>query len=134
MSQQYGGYNPDDPYRAGEAPAGEPYGGQLYSTPGTPPPGGYYGTNAYYQGYSAPQPTNTLAIVSLVTSILGLSIIGIVTGHVARGQIRRSGEGGAGIALAGLIIGYVVLVIEVAVILALVGVFVIAGSSSGGSF
>jgi hypothetical protein len=31
----------------------------------------------------------------------------IVTGHIARGQIRRTGEAGGGLALAGLIIGYV---------------------------
>jgi hypothetical protein len=31
---------------------------------------------------------------------------GIVCGHIARGQIKRTGEGGDGLALAGLIIGY----------------------------
>lgn len=51
--------------------------------------------------------TNVLAIVSLITSIIGLSIVGIITGHVALGQIRRTGETGHGIALAGTIIGYV---------------------------
>ncbi len=30
----------------------------------------------------------------------------MVLGHVARGQIRRTGEGGSGLAMAGLILGY----------------------------
>jgi hypothetical protein len=35
------------------------------------------------------------------------SIAAIITGHIARSQIKRSGEQGAGMALAGLILGYV---------------------------
>ncbi len=51
--------------------------------------------------------TNVLAIVSLVTSIIGLSIVGIITGHMSLSQIKTRGEAGHGLALAGLIIGYV---------------------------
>ena len=65
----------------------------------------------------APAKTNTLAIVSLVASILSfvtfvfiLSIGGIVAGKKAQRQIAASGEGGAGIAKAGVIIGWVSLV------------------------
>lgn len=61
--------------------------------------------------------TNTLAIVSLVASILSfvtfvfiLSIVAIVVGNAAKRQIATSGEGGAGIAKAGVIIGWVSLV------------------------
>jgi hypothetical protein len=56
--------------------------------------------------------TNRLAIVSLVLSLAGLvtygltSIVGIVLGHLARGQITRTGEQGAGLAVAGIIVGY----------------------------
>ena len=56
--------------------------------------------------------TNGFAIASLVCSLATLmfcgigSILGIVFGHVARRQIKRTGEGGAGLASAGLIIGY----------------------------
>ena len=32
---------------------------------------------------------------------------GIIAGHIALGQIKRTGEGGHGLALAGTIIGYV---------------------------
>jgi hypothetical protein len=35
------------------------------------------------------------------------SIVAVVTGHIARRQIKRTGEQGAGFALAGLILGYV---------------------------
>jgi hypothetical protein len=63
------------------------------------------------------KPTNQLAIVSLVASILSWvlfpvagALVGVVTGHMARGQIRQSGESDAGLALAGLIIGYAHLV------------------------
>lgn len=72
---------------------------------------GGYGQQPGY-GYPAAPPTNTLAIVSLVSSlatfVLGVTaIVGVITGHMALGQIRRTGEGGRGMALAGLIVGYV---------------------------
>ena len=51
--------------------------------------------------------TNTLAIVSLVTSILGIGIVGIITGHISLSQIKKTHEQGHGLALAGLIIGYI---------------------------
>ena len=51
--------------------------------------------------------TNTLAIVSLVTSIIGLGIVGIITGHISLSQIKKTHEQGHGMALAGLIIGYI---------------------------
>lgn len=61
--------------------------------------------------------TNTLAIVSLVTSILSfvtfvfiLSIAAIMTGRIAKRQIAASAEGGAGIAKAGVVIGWVSLI------------------------
>lgn len=58
--------------------------------------------------YQQPTPpgTNVLAVLGLVFSFF-IGILGIVFGHIARAQIRRTGEGGAGLALAGLIIGYV---------------------------
>lgn len=56
-------------------------------------------------GYYAP-PTNTLAILALVLGFV-ISPGGIICGHIALNQIKRTGEGGRGLALAGLIIGYV---------------------------
>jgi Domain of unknown function (DUF4190) len=59
-------------------------------------------------GYApnAPAPTNVLAIVALVSAFF-IPVAGIVCGHLALGQIKRTGENGRGLALAGLIIGYV---------------------------
>ena len=42
--------------------------------------------------------------------------LGIIFGHVARGQIKRTGEGGQGLATAALVIGYLQVILIVAVI------------------
>ncbi|MFE9422089.1 DUF1707 and DUF4190 domain-containing protein [Kitasatospora sp. NPDC006697] len=57
-------------------------------------------------------PNNGMAIASLVLGLLCLPSMGltglpaVVTGHVARGQIRRSRESGDGMATFGLVVGY----------------------------
>jgi hypothetical protein len=48
----------------------------------------------------------------LVAAIL-CSPIGVILGVIARGQIKQSGEGGDGLALAAIIIGAVFLLISV---------------------
>ncbi|WP_236581194.1 DUF4190 domain-containing protein [Rhodococcus sp. T7] len=63
--------------------------------------------------------TNTLAIVALILGIVS-GFIAIPFGHVARRQIRRTGERGAGMALAGLIFGYLSLAAIVAVVVLVV--------------
>jgi len=73
--------------------------------------------------------TNVLAIVSLVTSIIGLSIVGIITGHMGMNKIKKTGESGRGLAIAGLIIGYLGLV--VVVIWVVVAISAAAALSSG---
>lgn len=62
----------------------------------------------------APPRTNALAIAALscgVAQFLGFWLLGtipaVVCGHMARRQIRRTGEQGDGMALAGLILGWV---------------------------
>ena len=65
----------------------------------------------------AAQTTNGLAIASLVLSILGFfgigSLLGIIFGYKARREIRESRgyQSGDGLALAGIIIGFVTLVL-----------------------
>lgn len=71
------------------------------------------------------QGTNGLAIASFVTSLFGLTILAIIFGHIAKSQIRTSGQGGSGLATAGLIIGYIFLVIQFFAFISLVG---LAGS------
>nr|WP_249420112.1 DUF4190 domain-containing protein [Rhabdothermincola salaria] len=66
--------------------------------------------------------TEPLAIWSLVLSILGFAcglsaIGGIICGHLALGAIKRNGTGGKGLAIAGLVIGYLFVAAFVAVVL-----------------
>ncbi|WP_415971832.1 DUF4190 domain-containing protein [Rhodococcus sp. 077-4] len=122
----------------------QPYGGQQYppyqdpnaqyQNPQYPNP--QYGNAPYAGGYQVPAATNTLAIVSMVLAILGLtflplfaSICAVVCGHIARGQIKRTGEGGSGFATAGLVIGYVTIALFVVIVGAII-IFAIAASGS----
>jgi len=86
-------------------------------------------------GYYAPivRQTNTLAVVSLVASILawlGLfgigGIIGIITGTIARREIRASNgrQEGDGIALTGIILGGVNVVLSCLALLCILAFFV----------
>ncbi|MGY2127490.1 DUF4190 domain-containing protein [Blastococcus sp. SYSU DS0617] len=77
-----------------------PYGQDQYGQ-------GQYGQPAYGQpayGHPYGRPTNSLAILSLVLAFV-FAPAGLVTGIIARRQIRRTHEDGAGLALAGIIIG-----------------------------
>jgi hypothetical protein len=77
--------------------------------------------------------TNNLAIVSLVSGLLGWtllpwigSIVAIVTGHMARGEIRRNPDTqeGDGLAVAGLVMGWGMVALSV---LAVVAIFMFFG-------
>jgi hypothetical protein len=112
---------PAEAYQPPGSSAG-PYG----AVPGYADPQGYagYGQAGYGPSY-APPPygygagrTNGLAIASLVCSLGGLvtcisAPVGVVLGHVARRQIRQTGEEGSGMATAGLVIGYIFTVLGV---------------------
>ncbi len=71
--------------------------------------------------------TNTLSIVALILGIL-IPIGGIVTGHIALSQIKRTGEAGHGLALAGTIIGYVLTVGYILFWIFIVVILAVAGS------
>ena len=62
----------------------------------------------------AAPPINTLSIVALVLAFV-VPLGGIICGHLALGQIRRTGERGHGLALAGSVIGWVLTVFLVLV-------------------
>jgi hypothetical protein len=68
---------------------------------GAPPP-----APGPYPPYPAARPTNTMAIVALVSSLV-MAPLGIIFGHISLSQIKRSGDDGRGLALAGTVIGYV---------------------------
>lgn len=65
------------------------------------------------------RPTNALAVVALICGLIQPFTVGltmfpaIFLGHAARRQIRRSGESGGGLALAGLLLGWVGVTIAV---------------------
>jgi len=115
---------------------------QPYQQPAPTPSYQQPGYNAPQPGYNAQPyapaaPTNTLAIVSLILSIVGVGIGGIITGHIARKQIAQTGEGGSGLALAGLIIGYVTVGIGVIVVIFYVIAIIIAiaaGTAASSSY
>jgi hypothetical protein len=96
----------DWPDPAQPAPAfghpSEPTTAPAHPYPGTYPPPGY----APYPVIVSP-PTNGMAIAALVCAVLGLGPIAAILGHVARRQIRETGEQGDGFALAGIIVGWV---------------------------
>jgi hypothetical protein len=87
----------------------------------------------YRQGpYPAAGPrTNSMAIASLACGIGQIffwfiaGVPAIVFGHVARRQIRESGEAGDGMALAGLILGYIGVIGPLIAIIT--GLFFLAG-------
>lgn len=86
---------------------------------GYPPPSGAYppqGAYAGYYGYPQPQPTNSLAVVSLVCAFL-FAPLGIVFGHISLSQIKKTGEEGRGLAVAGLVISYLITVLTIVVVL-----------------
>ena len=103
--------------------------------------GPYGGTGVYPPyGYGQPTPfgapatrkkTNGLAIASLVCSCAGIlflgvpGILGIIFGFVARSQIRKANgsQGGEGLALAGIIVGFAWIAI-------LVVIFVVAATNT----
>jgi hypothetical protein len=67
---------------------------------------------AYPYPYGSPR-TNSLSIASMVSGILSWVLcpffgggLAVIFGHVAKSQIKQSGEAGGGMATAGLVLGY----------------------------
>jgi hypothetical protein len=119
--------------------SGQPAGYPQY--PATYPTSPGYGYEQTYPGYNAPVTTptartNGLAIASLVVSLVALvstpcygiggiviGAVGAILGHVGKRQITERGEQGGGMAMAGIIIGWISLAIGI-IVLVLIGVFV----------
>ena len=78
------------------------------------PAGPFNAVAPYHAGYyPAPQPpTSGVAVASLICGIaefftLGIAAVpAVILGHVARSNIKRTGERGDGLAIAGLVLGY----------------------------
>jgi len=102
-----------------------------------------YPAQPYQQQYPAPQyatapPNNVLAIISMISSIVGfftfgiLSILGVILGHIGLSQIKNRGEGGRGFAITGLIVGYIgigLYLLWLLVVIVFIGIFGVAAST-----
>lgn len=95
-----------------------PFGPGVGGQPGQPGQMGQPG-QPQFPGYM-PQTgsSNTLALVSVILSGLGLltfitAPIGAILGHVSLSQIKKTGQNGRGLALAGAIAGWVITVLWV---------------------
>jgi hypothetical protein len=81
--------------------------------------------------------TNSLAITSMICGIAQLmfgplaTVPAVVCGHMARSQIRRTGEQGAGMALAGLVLGWIGVGFTALVVIAAILLTVAVSSGSG---
>lgn len=94
-------YPQQQPYGAQQPYAGQPYPGQPYQ--------GYPS-----QQYAPVTPTNTMAMLSMIAGIAGLtllpvigSIAAVIMGPMARKEMARTGEQGQGMATAGVITGWI---------------------------
>jgi Domain of unknown function (DUF4190) len=141
--------------------AAQPYSAEPYAAPSYPaqpyaPATGYEVPPAAqpypapYPGYGYPvvqaEPTNGLAIAALVVSIIGavglcfygfggyLGIVGAILGHVAGRQIRERGGQGAGMAKAGVIVGWIATAIAVIATAVIVGFVVWAANQPPSTF
>ena len=89
-------------------------------------------TQPYAQG-TAPAPYNVLAIVSLVVAIVGfawLSLGAVIMGHLALSQIKKTGQQGRGLALAGTIVGYAGILTTIIIVIFWI-IFAVVLASSG---
>jgi hypothetical protein len=90
------------PQQPGWPPQQPGYPPQQYGHPPQPP----------YPYYGYPQPrTNGMAIASMVLGILWIywvgSVLALAFGYIAKSQIRERGEGGSGMATAGIVLGWI---------------------------
>lgn len=86
--------------------------------------------------YGAQRPTNGMAIAALICGVCQIffwfvaGIPAIVLGHMARKQIRQTGEAGDGMALTGMILGYIGLALT-ALFVILIVIIAVAASRHG---
>ena len=100
---------------------------QLGSVVADLPSGPSFGVMPYQGGYYpvVTNPTSGLAIGALICGIAEIFTLGfaavpaVILGHLARQNIRRTGERGDGMAIAGLVLGYLGIGIWTLVIIAL---------------
>jgi uncharacterized protein DUF4190 len=142
--------NPETPRPAYPPPPPLPqYGAPPYGAPpyGAPPygapqygayPGGYPPPPPQpYSGWAPPPtaPKNGLGVVALVIAIIGLvfcwSVIGgvilgiaaVIIGFVARGRVKRGEATNGGVAIAGIVLGFLAIIVSLVFIPIWIGMF-----------
>jgi hypothetical protein len=102
--------SPPPPYGQAPPPGQSPAYGQNPAPPYgqyPPPPYGQYPP----PGYVPARPMNGFAIASMVLGIVWIygigSILALVFGYIAKGQIKEQGQAGGGMAIAGIVLGWV---------------------------
>ncbi|KUO04472.1 DUF4190 domain-containing protein [Streptomyces caeruleatus] len=97
---------PQGPYGQGQYPSASPY---PHGAPGAPGPFAYpYQPYGPYGPYGRPVRVNGVAISSLVLGILCfVPAVGLVLGLIALAQIKKRGESGKGMAVAGSVLSTV---------------------------
>ncbi|MEK6345621.1 MAG: DUF4190 domain-containing protein, partial [Curtobacterium sp.] len=120
--QQYGGQ------QYGQQQYGQQQYGQQYA--------GQYAA-AGYQPYAQRPRTNTLSILSIVFAFAGILIwpiiiltspAGAIMGHLALGKIKQTGESGRGLALTGVIGGWIMTALYILGIVAFFALIGVANS------
>ena len=112
--QNYGDKGPDN--------QGQDY--PSYPGPNYGPPAG----QPYAYPPVAPVPgTNGMAIAALIVSLVACGPVGLILGIVSLSQIKKSGEQGRGMAIAGVVIGAISII---AVIIAIIVLAVAANQVS----
>lgn len=76
---------------------------------------------------AAPATKNVLSIVAFVLSLVGFNVIAVVLGFVGLSQIKKTGQGGRGFAIAAIIIGLLSLVIGAILVAVTIGAAAQAG-------
>ncbi|ROT32007.1 DUF4190 domain-containing protein [Micromonospora sp. HM5-17] len=126
------GYPAESSGSAGYPTSGNP------SAAGPPPGVGYPGYPGAAYPVVVPPQANGMSIAALVVSIVGmlgicayglggyLGIVGAILGHISRKQIRERGEGGDGLALAGIIVGWIAGGIAILATIAIIVIIVIS--------
>ena len=104
--------NPNDPNL--QQPAAPQY--SPPPPPAAPPAAPYTAAPQYAAAppqYAPEKKTNVMSIISMISSIVGLftfgilCLLGVILGHVSLNQIKRTNEGGKGMAITGLVVGYI---------------------------
>lgn len=132
---QYGQHKPPGQQQQPPGQQQQPPGGYGQQQP----PGGYgqqqggYGPHPQGGYGQQPQNTNVMAILSLVFAFV-FAPAGIVLGHLAKRQIKQTGEPGDQLATWGLILSYVFTALYLAGCCAWIGVLLWAGSSGNGNY